>query len=331
MVLLSYHTKHTKGGHDFRMNRITQDMRYRLSLLKYAEKYGVTKAAIRYKTNRQYIYRWRKRFDGTLDSLACKSRKPNSHPNQHKPEEIKLIQDMRRRNPKEGLVVFWVKLMMRGYTRSISGLYRIMQKLGLFESSTKKKKYKPKPYEKMSYPGQRVQIDVKIVPAECLVGEAKGEKYYQYTAIDEYSRFRYIEAFKEKSTYSSYQFLKNTMEFFPFKIECVQTDNGFEFTNRLNTDKKKPTIFEEGLERFGIRYKVIKPYTPRHNGKVERSHRKDVERFYSKHRFYGFEDLQKQMKQYLRSYNAFPMRPLGWKSPAKYLADFFLAQTVTYA
>lgn len=50
------------------MTNITQDMLYRLSLIKYAEKYGVTKAAIKYKTNRQYIYRWKRRFDGSLES-----------------------------------------------------------------------------------------------------------------------------------------------------------------------------------------------------------------------------------------------------------------------
>lgn len=48
------------------MASITQDMRYRLSLIKYAEKFGVTKAAVnKYKTNRQYTYRWKRRHDGS--------------------------------------------------------------------------------------------------------------------------------------------------------------------------------------------------------------------------------------------------------------------------
>ena len=112
------------------MNKITQDMRFRQSLLKYAQKNGVTKAAIKYKTNRQYVYRWRKRYDGTIQSLADRSHRPKSHPNQHTPEELKLIADMRRRNPEAGLVVFWVKLMQRGYTRSITGLYRVLKRQG---------------------------------------------------------------------------------------------------------------------------------------------------------------------------------------------------------
>ena len=97
------------------MDKITQTMRYRQSLIRYAEKYGVTKAAIRYRTNRQYIYRWKKRYDGTLQSLADRSHRPHSHPNQHTEAELKLIRDMRRRNPNTGLVVFWVKLRQRGW------------------------------------------------------------------------------------------------------------------------------------------------------------------------------------------------------------------------
>ena len=113
------------------MATITQDMRYRLSLIKYAERFGVTKAAIKYKTNRQYIYRWKRRYDGSLESLRGRSRRPHHHPNQHTPEEIKLILDMRKRNPDTGLVVFWVKLMQRGYSRSIPGLYRFLRKQGI--------------------------------------------------------------------------------------------------------------------------------------------------------------------------------------------------------
>jgi transposase len=93
-------------------------MLYRQSLILYAEKHGVKKAAIRYRTNRKYIYRWRKRYDGTLQSLADRSHRPHSHPNQHQPEEIRLICNMRRRNSNTGLVVFWVKLQMKTSTRT---------------------------------------------------------------------------------------------------------------------------------------------------------------------------------------------------------------------
>lgn len=245
------------------------------------------KAAIRYKVNRQYVYRWRKRYDGTLQSLADKSHRPHRHPNQHTPEELKLIADMRKRNANAGLVVFWVKLRKRGYSRSITGLYRVLRRQGQMAVKPPNPKYIPKPYEKMLYPGQRVQIDVKVVPSACIFGESQGEKFYQYTAIDEYSRFCYLEAFKEQSSYSSAVFVEHLLKRFPFKIECIQTDNGQEITKVLgNAKNPKPTMFENKLKQHGIHHKLIRPYTPRHNGKVERSHRKDNEYFYATHKFY---------------------------------------------
>ncbi len=306
------------------MASITQDMRFRLSLIRYAEKYGVTNAAIKYKTNRQYIYRWKRRFDGSMESLRDRSRRPHHHPNQHTPQEIKLISDMRRRNPDAGLVVFWVKLTQRGYTRSIPGLYRFLKKQGIMAVHPPNPKYIPKPYEQMDHPRQRIQIDVKFVPSVCLVNsQVIGKQFFQYTAIDEYSRWRFVEAFEEHSTYSSAMFLEHLLKAFPFPVECVQTDNGAEFTNRFTTYRDKPTLFQMHLQDRGIRHKLIRPYTPRHNGKVERSHRKDNERFYATHTFYSFEDFSKQLKIYnCRDYNNFPMRPLGWKTPSQVLKDY---------
>ena len=69
------------------MATITQDLLFRLSLIRYAEKYGITKAAVKYHVNRQYIYRWKKRFDGSPDSLRYLSRRPHRHPNQHNSDE----------------------------------------------------------------------------------------------------------------------------------------------------------------------------------------------------------------------------------------------------
>ena len=221
------------------MTSITQDMKYRLSLIRYAEKYGVTKAAIKYKTNRQYIYRWKRRFDGSIESLRDRSRRPHSHPNQHTAQEIQLIRNMRRRNPHTGLVTFWVKLRQRGYTRSITGLYRFLKKQGMTAQKLPNPKYVAKPYEQMLYPGQRIQIDVKFVPSVCLVGDAEGKKFYQYTAIDEYSRWRYVEAFEEHSTYSSSVFIEHLIRHFPMPIECVQTDNAQNSPNALLSREKK--------------------------------------------------------------------------------------------
>ena len=203
------------------MDSITQDMKYRYSLMKYAEKYGVSRASRKYDKSRSYIYFWRKRFDGTIESLACRSRRPHSHPNQHTPEEMKLIQKMRRRNPKLGIVELWARLRSRGYSRCVDSLRRVLRREGLLPEEAPKKKYTPKPYEQMQYPGQRVQIDVKVVPRKCIADPEL--KLFQYTAIDEYSRYRVLGAYPEQSTYSSADFLRKVVKAFARK-GIVRTD-----------------------------------------------------------------------------------------------------------
>ena len=101
------------------MNSITQDILYKQSVIKYSYRHGVTSAAIKYKMHRKTIYRWRERYDGTLESLKNRSRRPKYHPKQHTEEEIKKIKDYKNKNKDTGLVVLWVKLRRAGYTRSV--------------------------------------------------------------------------------------------------------------------------------------------------------------------------------------------------------------------
>ena len=245
-------------------NSITQDMRYRQSLMQYAQKYGVSRASRKYNKSRSYIYFWKARWDGSVQSLACQSRRPHHHPNQHTQEELKLICDMRRRNPSLGMIELWHRLKLRGYTRRPESLFRVMRKLGLFPAAEKKKAYKPKPYEQMTYPGQRVQVDVKVVPRRCIADPEL--RLFQYTAIDEFTRLRFLTAYPEQSTFSSADFLNKLVQWYArrgIKVKCVQTDNGFEFTNRFSAGKRDlPTLFETTAAQLGIRHKLIRPYTP---------------------------------------------------------------------
>ena len=121
-------------------------------------------AARLYHCNRQFIYRLRWRYDGTPQPLLPKSRRPHSHPRQHTKEETALIRRMRRRNPHDGLIVFWVKLRRRSYTRTPSALYRFLCRLGLYSKKLLNPKRKSKPYERAVRPGNKVQIAVKSSP-----------------------------------------------------------------------------------------------------------------------------------------------------------------------
>ena len=291
---------------------ITQDMAYWQSLMKYAEKYGVSRASRKYNKSRSYICFWKARWDGGMASLACQSRRPHSHPNQHTEAELKLIRDMRRRDPKLGMVELWHRVRRRGYTRRPESLFRVMRKLGLFPQAEKKPVYRPKPYEQMTYPGQRVQVDVKVVPRRCIADPEL--RLFQYTAMDEFTRLRFLAAYPEQSTYSSADFLKRLFKWYArrgIRVECVQTDNGFEFTNRFSNSKRNQvTLFEKTAADLGIRHKLIKPYTPRHNGKVERSHREGQKLFYNSHSFFSLDDFGRQLAAHQARTNNRPMRPL---------------------
>ena len=155
-------------------------------------------------------------------------------------------------------------------------------------------------------------MDVNVVPNECYVGQLP-DKFYQYTIIDEASRERFIYPYKEQSLYSTIDFVKRAIVYFGYKPEIRQTDNGQEFTHGAKTDRIHP--LDILCISLNIEHKLIKPRTPRHNGKVKRSHRNDQQRFYNYLSFYSYNDLIYQIKSYLKISNNIPMQVLGWLSP----------------
>ena len=187
-----------------------------------------------------------------------------------------------------------------------------MRKLGYFINKEKCKKYVPKHYDTPTKLGIKWQMDVKYVPKQCYSGN-DGQKFYQYTIIDEVLRERFIYPYMEQSSYSTVDFLKRAILYFGYQPEIVQTDNGSEFTHIQKTDRIHP--LDALCLSLNIEHKLIKPRTPRHNGKVERSHRNDQNRFYNYLSFYSYDDLKIQMKNYLKRSNNIPMQILGWISP----------------
>lgn len=299
------------------MNSITSEAHFRQRVLKFSFKHGVTEASRRFHVSRNAIYEWKAKYDGTWQSLKERSHRPHHHPNEHTEEEKELIL---RRYPryKDDMIMLWDSLKKSGYKRSYSSLIRVVRKWVKPEIERRTAR-KPKPYERAAYPGQKIQIDVKFVPSYCV---ANGEKYYQYTAIDECTRFCYREMYAEHSTYSSKDFLMKLLKAFPFPIREVQTDNGTEWTTALLVkDPKSKTLFEQALEDMDILYHRIRVATPRHNGKVERQHRTDEKRFYKKMRMYNLEDGKKQLKKYNLKSNNIPKVCLNFRTPNEVLAE----------
>ena len=297
------------------MKRITQDAHFRQRMMLYLEHHVVEETANQYHVTRKTVWKWRKRWDGTAGSLEEESRRPKRSPQKQKPWEIKLVRRMRKKYGQD-LLLGYQKACQYGYKRS----YGCFKRTAVREIPPKKKarKRQNKPYQRAEYPGQKVQIDVKYVPSWCV---ADGNKYYQYTAKDECTRWTYREMYAEHSTDSSKQFLISLVLHAPFAIREVQTDNGSEFTKRLKAnDPNDKTAFELELARMGIIHHLIRPATPRHNGKVERQHRIDEMRFYRHMRMYSLEDGRKQLAKYQKVSNDNIMTCLGMRSPNQLLA-----------
>lgn len=273
----------------------------------------------KYHISRTSLWRWNKKYNGTPESLMDGSHRPKSkHPNAHTDEEVKWIKALIKRNPHITLCELWIKLKRnKGYTRHIVSLYRLLRRIGFYNqvliSGSSKKQIKH--YETPKQLGIKWQIDVKYVPNECKTNNLPDDiRFYQYTCIDEASRERFLYWYTEHTPESTVDFIKKCIDYYKYKPEEIQTDNGIEFT--YNQEKVKVI---HPMDKYclanNIYHHKIRPRTPRHNGKVERSHRNDNERFYSFLSFYSLEDLRYQGKLYLKRSNNIPMQVLNFLSP----------------
>jgi transposase-like protein len=273
----------------------------------------VTETAIRYHLSRKTVYKWQKRWDGTAKSLMDQSRRPKSSPKKQTEDEIRLVKRQAKKYKWQDHILAYQGARERGYTRCFGCFTKTVRKLVDQKPKRTKKKRKNKPYQRADYPGQKVQVDVKYVPSNCVTD---GRKYYQYTAVDECSRWTYRYMYDEHSTESSIQFLHRLVKEAPFQIKRIQTDNGNEWTKQLTSnDPRNLTSFELGLKAYGIEYQRIRVATPRHNGKVERQHRIDQARFYNSLRMFSLLDGRQQLAEYQRKSNDYIKGCLGMKSP----------------
>ena len=295
-------------------------MRFYQKVVEYAIKHkNNVKVAIRYDTSRQ-VQRWRKKYNGTVESLANKSRRPHSHPNEHTQKEIELISKKYQYHKHERLGQVYRKCKESGYKRSYGSMCKQIRKQKSYEKAKRisypKSKYKAL---KGTYPGEYVEIDVKYVPNECIGFKSNYERYYQITAIDLYSRKRVLKLVKENNTYETTRMLKTLEKEIGFKVKVVQTDNGREF---CNDREEKKSAFEKELEKLGIEYKRTRPYSPWQNGVVERSHKMDNEIFYSKRRFRSEKEMYKAFQRYSVRTNNISRKALGFKTPNEMVEEY---------
>ncbi len=153
--------------------------------------------------------------------------------------------------------------------------------------------------------GDLVEVDIKYVPKRL-----ENKRFYQFTAIDCASRWRYLSVYDNMGNSEAVDFLNKVIKIAPFKIRSIKTDNGSCFTNRYigylkSTDPLNPKL--HALDLFcmknNIIHYLIDPGKPAQNGHVERSHRTDQEMFYDRAKFKTILGLKRAIKQWNINYN----------------------------
>ena len=280
------------------------------------ERVDIFYVAKKFKCTERSLWRWKAKYDGTLASLQNQSSRPlTPHPLSHTEEETEYISQLFKEQPDIGYAeALGVLRTKYAYSRTYGGLYRFVVKNNLRPVEETREHYVPQPYETPEMLGQKWQMDVKYVPRECNRGPFSKEFLFQYTMIDETTRERFLYPYKEHSGYSTVDFIKRAIVHFGYLPEVIQTDNGTEFTNPKGTGDGKIHIVDQLLNKLKIRHQLIRVYTPRHNGKVERSHRTDQESFYNRITFKSFEDLKQQMIDWNFRYNNRPHSSLRDKN-----------------
>jgi len=281
---------------------------------------------------RSQFYYWKKRLDigsGSGKCLTSKahrlisySRKPKTNPKEYTEDVIKLIVRCRKRTGR-GSDYIWFYLRDRyGIYVSVTGVYKVLKRKGLIKER-KYKRRQNKTYEAPKYlPGEKVQIDVKYVRLVDEIAKRLGKKYrwvYQYTALDVATGIKLKMIYEDHDGQSSIDFLTKVRLFYPFPIKVIQTDNGFEFTWRLNPEITKIHPFTIQCHLFKYKHYLIPPAYPRANSHVERTHRIDEEEVYRGRTFTSLSKLNKMNLKTLKYFNEKrPQKSKHFNSPLQF-------------
>ena len=238
-----------------------------------------------------------------MAGLENKSTTPYSHPNETPIRIKERIKELRKKTNLCAKKLNY-KLAKEGIKINNRTIGKILKKNGLVRKY-KIRKIKLKYVKLPLTPGELVEIDIKFVPSKI-----KGKRYYQYTAIDCASRWRYLEIFDCDGNSETLKFVNKVLEIAPFRIRAIKTDNGSCFTNRYtgykrSIDTSNPKLHELDIfcQKHNIIHYLIDPGKPAQNGKVERSHRTDQEMFYDRREFKTVLGLRRAIKVWNIYYN----------------------------
>jgi transposase InsO family protein len=238
-----------------------------------------------------------------FEGLENKSTRPRSNPKETPIRIKERIIELRKKKKQCSKKLMW-DLQEEGISVHFQTIQKIIKSEGLTRKYRARKaqlKYVRIPLKR----GKLVEIDIKFVP-----GRIERQRYYQFTAIDCSSRWRYLQAYPDASSFSAVSFLKELICVADFGILAIKTDNGSCFTNRYTGYDKSSDPLNPRLHPFDILCRDLKiphylidPGKPQQNAFVERSHRTDQEKFYEQNQFRSFEDLRYKLRTWNTEYN----------------------------
>ncbi|MBI3888838.1 transposase [Candidatus Nomurabacteria bacterium] len=271
------------------------------------------------------LERWLEAYRaGGEEALEPKSTEPKTYQNETPIWLKERIIKIRRKTKKCALKIHW-QLEKEGIHIDARTIGKVLKKEGLARKY-RIRKVKYKYIRAQRKPGDLVEIDVKYVP-----GEIENKRYYQYTAIDTASRWRYLAIYDGQSSFHSILFLREVIKLFPHAIRAVKTDNGSIFTNYYVGSMKRSDLTVKTIHALdifcreqGIIHYLIDPGKPAQNGTVERSHREDEEKFYQQNKFRDSNDLKRKLKRWNTKYNNLEHCGIQGKTPNEYLENYQL-------
>ena len=291
-------------------------------------KLGTKAAADKFNVHENTIRKWRKR---DLDSLRDRSHATKVKSYTLTEFEQNLIAAVKK------ITLFGIDDLVEILKPFISNLnrdnlYTTLKQKGLNrndlflppEEAEKKVVKKFKNYD----PGY-IHIDIKYLP------KIDNKKKYLFVAIDRKTRLVFIKIYDNKKAKTAEDFLDKTIEFFPFEITKLLTDNGKEFTDRFRRNTNyKPTgnhIFDLKCKDNNIEHRLTKPRTPQTNGMVERMNRKVVDNVLKSIKFENYEELEMTIKKYIDSYNLhIKQKNIDYLSPVEFLNKNYMSDKWKY-
>jgi transposase InsO family protein len=212
------------------------------------------------------------------------------------------------------------------------GAARIAAQLGLGQGTVQRilerhgenrlpraKRARPQRYEKQR-PGELLHLDIKFLPA------LRNARYdYEFAAVDDYSREAVAWITTEQTSRHATQFLEQVVATLPYRIEAVMTDNGLAFSMKHAFHSDRLTRFQQACRSLGIEHKLLRPYAPECNGKVERFFRTVDEECLNIQPLFTARARARALEEFVWFYNhQRPHLSLHGKTPFQRRKEFFL-------